>query len=66
MGAVTARSNVPVFIEIGTSCLKDKKYEIKSIRGNMVDIIDEYGDTDSFSVDGKYRGTNFLWDWFLF
>jgi len=59
-----AKENVPEFIEIGTRFLKSKSYEIKSIRNEMVDIIDEYGDVDSFSVSEKHRGINYLWEWF--
>lgn len=58
-----ADTNVPEFIEHGIRFLKGKEYEVKDIRGDMIDLIDEYGYIDSFSLDKEFKG-NYLWEWF--
>jgi len=59
-----AKQDVPEFIEIGFGFKESKSYEIKSIRNEMVDMINEYCEVDSFSVSEKHKGVNYLWDWF--
>lgn len=59
-----AKSAVPEMIELGICFEKGKIYEVKNIRGTNVDVLNQYGFIDTFSIDEAFRGTNYLWDWF--
>jgi hypothetical protein len=63
--SLVAVQDVPdVSDPVGCAFFKNKTYKIKEFRGDWVDMYGDYDTVDSFSLQPKFKGTNYLWDWF--